>query len=187
MGTKPWNDWYHLTAHTYGTWLYGDRRGWRTRHHREQVEGDYRRPPQPGTFEAKLERSKRLMKRSPVYLWNIDARIAAVAAVVEKFIADQIEIVAASMTRDHLHVLVRCPDHEPREWMGRAKKHSSHILRERGLKPEGSLWGVRCKVDPVKDREHQLNVVGYIRDHRDEGGATWLVTQPDKVCPPRVK
>ena len=37
----PWNDWYHVMCHTYGTWLPGDPKGFRTRHHREQVEGDY--------------------------------------------------------------------------------------------------------------------------------------------------
>ncbi len=185
MSSKPWNDWYHLTAHTYGTWLYGDRRGWRTRHHREHVEGDYRHPPAPGTFEDKLAQSRNLMKRSPVYV-SVPARILVVGVVVEKFQTDGIELLAASMTRDHLHVLVRVPDHNPREWMGRAKKHSSHILREKNLKPEGSLWGVRCKVDPVKDRSHQINIVGYIRDHRDEGGATWIFTNP-KVFAPRVE
>lgn len=70
--------------------------------------------------------------------------------------------------------------------MGRAKKHASHILREKNLKPAGSLWGVRCKVDPIRDRSHQVNTVGYIRDHRDEGGATWVFTNP-KVFPPRVE
>ena len=40
----PWNDWYHCTTHTYGSWLRGDRRGWRARHHREHVQGDYKNP-----------------------------------------------------------------------------------------------------------------------------------------------
>lgn len=47
MGIQPWNDWYHIMCHTYGTWLPGDPRGFRTRHHREHVEGDYKSPPHP--------------------------------------------------------------------------------------------------------------------------------------------
>ena len=46
-----WNGWYHVTANTYGTWLRGDPRGWRERHHRKHVEGDYQTRPVPGTAE----------------------------------------------------------------------------------------------------------------------------------------
>ena len=60
--------WFHVTTHTYGAWLYGDPRGFRTRHHREHVEGDYKNPPPPGTYAAKYERSKRLLKQDPVRL-----------------------------------------------------------------------------------------------------------------------
>jgi hypothetical protein len=33
--------WYHVIISTYGGWLHGDPRGFRTRHHRAHVEGDY--------------------------------------------------------------------------------------------------------------------------------------------------
>jgi hypothetical protein len=29
--------WYHIIMSTYGSWLYGDARGFRTRHHREHI------------------------------------------------------------------------------------------------------------------------------------------------------
>ena len=44
---KPWNFWYHVGSNTKGTWLTGDPRGFRSRHHREHVEGDYRRLSPP--------------------------------------------------------------------------------------------------------------------------------------------
>ena len=68
--SEPWNHWYHCTASTYGTWLRGDPRGWRARHHREHVEGDYRNPPPPGTYAPMLAQSKKLMKRPAVHLPN---------------------------------------------------------------------------------------------------------------------
>lgn len=37
--------WHHIILTTYGSWLPGDLRGFRTRDHREHVEGDYRPPP----------------------------------------------------------------------------------------------------------------------------------------------
>jgi len=48
----PWRDWYHCVVTTYGAWLRGDPRGWRSRHHREHIQGDYRRPPSSGTYVA---------------------------------------------------------------------------------------------------------------------------------------
>src|SRR3954468_9029001 len=45
VAETPWNNWYHCMGNTYGTWLPGDPRGFRTRLHREHVEGDYRNPP----------------------------------------------------------------------------------------------------------------------------------------------
>ena len=65
---RGWNGWYHCTCNTYGTWLRGDPRGWRTRHDRERVEGDYRHPSKPGTWERTYQRSGQLMTRSPVRL-----------------------------------------------------------------------------------------------------------------------
>lgn len=44
----PWNDWCHCMGHTYGTWLPGDPCSFRTRHHRQHIEGDYRNPPPKG-------------------------------------------------------------------------------------------------------------------------------------------
>ena len=55
-------------GHTYGTWLPGDPKGFRTRHHREHIEGDYRNPPPKGIYEGLHECAKRSMKRDPVFL-----------------------------------------------------------------------------------------------------------------------
>ena len=54
--------WFHCTVHTYGAWLHGSARGFRTRHHREHIEGDYKNPPPQGMYDDKLQRSKELLK-----------------------------------------------------------------------------------------------------------------------------
>jgi len=65
-----WNRWYHVNGNTYGTWLRGDARGWRARHHREHCEGDYKNPPPKGTYDKLYRRSKDLMPRDAVRLNN---------------------------------------------------------------------------------------------------------------------
>ena len=42
---EPAPRWFHCTSHTYGAWLHGDERSFRTRHHREHKIGDYKNPP----------------------------------------------------------------------------------------------------------------------------------------------
>ena len=44
---QPWQSWYHCNGTFKGNWLRGDERGWRSRNHREHVEGDYKNPPPP--------------------------------------------------------------------------------------------------------------------------------------------
>ena len=180
MANPPWNDWYHIVTHVYGSWLRGDPRGWRSANHREHVVGDYRNTPPKGKYKIMFERSRALMKRDPV---SVQTRLRGfvVNAVVEKFQRDEIEILIASMDAKHLHVLGRFRDHQPREWMGRAKKHASHLLRQEGLRiEEGGLWARRSRAQPIRDRAHQLNVFGYILQHAEVGAAIWRFDRAQK-------
>ena len=168
-----WNGWYHVTVHVYGSWLRGDPRGWRSRHHREHVDGDYKNPPPKGKYDKLYEFSKAMMKRDPVRIAN-ELRRVVVDAVAEKLLQDQIQVLAISVDAKHLHVLARFPDHRPRHWIGRAKKHVSHFVRQQGLCCDpGGLWAKRCHAEPIAGRRHQLKVFGYILDHAKHGGKIW--------------
>ena len=179
---KAWRGWYHVNGNTYGTWLPGDPRGWRSRHHRIHVDGDYRNPPPTGSGNARLRRSKRLMKRPPVYLTPTQRRIA-VEALVERLLLERHELLAAGVTNVHYHILGRFGDDEVRQPVGRAKKHASHELGKAGL--PGTVWAVRCRPLQIRDREHQLNTFHYIVDHIEQVGAIWtfrdrLLASPDE-------
>jgi hypothetical protein len=180
VAIEPWNDWYHVIAHAYGSWLRGDPRGFRTRHHREHVDGDYKNPPPKGYFDKLHAQSKSLMTRDAVRI-DADLRQFVLDAAVEKLRGDSIELLVASVDAKHLHVLARFPDHRPREWIGRAKKHTSHSARQCGLRQEkGGLWGKRCGVHPVRDRGHQLNTFGYICKHVLQGAVVWRIDRDGK-------
>ena len=116
----PWDHWYHCMGHTYGTWLLGDPKGFRTRHHREHVEGDYRNPPPKGTYDGLHEYSKRAMKREPVFLDAVQ-RKRALEELVASLRRRDLEVRVFSVDRVHLHGLVRVPDHDPKRWIGVAK------------------------------------------------------------------
>src|SRR5207244_2439476 len=136
---SPWDHWYHLTAHTYGSWLRGDPRGWRARHHREHVDGDYKHPPPSGKYEKLHQRSKQLMKRDPVHLARERCQFI-VNEIAAKLIELGIELILVILDDHHLHLLASFPDHRPRHWIGMAKKHSSHMLRTFPDASAGGIW-----------------------------------------------
>jgi hypothetical protein len=167
---SAWNGWYHVTGGTYGTWLRGDPRGWRDRKHREHVEGDYRHPPPPGKYDGLLEYVQSSMKHPPVKL-PCDRRTIAGQAMVEKLVELGCEPISFSLDAVHYHILVRFPHAPARHLVGKAKKHAYHVLRTAGHAER--LWAKRCRVEPIDDRAHQVNVHHYILEHRNVGAWTW--------------
>jgi hypothetical protein len=184
-----WNAWYHLTSNSYGTWLRGDPRGWRERHHRKHVEGDYKNPPKRGTGDKELQKSKDLMQRAAV---RLEKRLRGIAllAIVLTLLGDGMDVIIASLDDHHLHLLARFRDHQPRKRLGWAKfyatkavkEYISHCEKTHGgavgfqlnLKPGEGLWAKRSKAIPIKNRSHQLNVVKYVADHRNRGAILFM-------------
>jgi hypothetical protein len=162
--------WFHVTTHTYGAWLHGDPRGFRTRHHREHVEGDYKKPPPKGTYDADFTRSKLSLKQPPVILTPEWRRVIG-EAIRDRLIELGAELLCVSVSGQHVHYQARMPYLYPRKWTGFAKKHAWHVAVEQGW--SGQLWAKRSKANPIKDRAHQVNTFYYILDHASEGAWVW--------------
>lgn len=166
-----WNNWFHVVLHTYGTWLRGDPRGWRARHHREHVEGDYKNPPPRGKYDPLHEYSRSLMKRDAV---RID-EIVVIEFVLEKFRQrlDQYKTpwAIASFDGVHLYCLMQCNERAPRIISGIAKQYATAQLRAHGLavglnlQLGQSIWAKRSKEKPIADAEHYDDAFNYIHDH----------------------
>jgi hypothetical protein len=203
MTRAPWNNWYHVTGNTYGTWLPGDPRGWRARHHREHVDGDYKNPPPPGAHAQRHDHAKRIMRRQRIILTPPQRRVACLE-IADTLRFHAVEVIDVCVTPKHYHILARfqplpgrslpqrvpilgarndapiSPIRTPRHLVGIAKKQSSKKLTREGLAPAGGVWAVRCKPKPIKDRQHQLRVAGYIKEHLKEGAAVWSLLRPRK-------
>lgn len=160
MADKAWNGWYHCMSNTYGTWLPGDPRGFRTRGHREHVEGDYKRPPPAGVYEQRHEAAKGRMKRDAVVLAKESRRVAC-EEVYDSLVRHGVEVLAVSVSAKHMHVLARFPlegkptfgerglrgkrtsatDDPVRHTMGLAKQWSAKRLIAKGLAASGGGLG----------------------------------------------
>jgi hypothetical protein len=182
MPGAAWNNWYHLMANTYGTWLPGDPRGFRTRRHRRHVQGDYRNPPPAGRDVKLHTAARKLMPRPPVYLTS-EARRVGLTNIHHALVEHSgIESLAVAVGRAHLHVLGRFgpPDEAssamadlPRHYLGIAKQWSAKALVKRNLARPGGVWARRGKIKPIENRAHQVRVFDYILAHRKEGAAVW--------------
>jgi len=187
---SAWRHWYHAITSTYGSWLPGDPRGFRTRKHREHVHGDYKSPPLPGRYEIRHADARRKLKRPSVVLTAPQRRI-----VLEEFretlIAHDGRIIVIAVAATHLHVLAQFLPRPPkptfierglqtsamddpvRYLMGIAKQWSAKRLVREGHFDQGPIWAKRGKIVPLRDRQHQLNVFNYIMKHADERAAVW--------------
>ena len=162
--------WHHVNGNTYGTWLHGNRRGWRSRHGRDNCVGDYKNPPPDGMYDRLEDYSRRVMTGEPVIL-TPDQRAAACGAMIEKFASCGVTVLALSMGAKHYHILAHFPDTRVRHWVGLAKKYASYILSELDL--PGRVWARKCRPLPIRDRSHQVNTFEYILAHRQQGSCVW--------------
>jgi hypothetical protein len=176
---RPWEDWYHGTGHMYGSWLRGDPRGWRSRHHREHVDGDYKNPPPAGKYTDLFNYSKSLMKRDPVRIES-ELRRFVLDAVIERLQRLSIEIAIASLDGIHLHGLLRCPEHNPRIVLGIAKQYATAQLKAHGfavglsLELGKGIWAKGSHPEPIRDSSHFENAFDYIKEHEMRGGEVWV-------------
>lgn len=179
----------HVTGSTYGQWLRGDPRGWRSKGHREHVEGDYRCPPPAGMYSTMYARSQALMKREGVWLgW--EARVLVCRVMVEALRFHHVHVMDLCVGAVHYHVLARfVPEdeevwdlirregrsqkREPRHLMGIAKKESARALSRTRLVEPGGVWAGGCGRRYIRNLNHFKRVVEYIPGHAEEGAAVY--------------
>ncbi len=196
-GRNPgaWNNWYHLVGSTHAAWLPGDPRGFRTFNHRLHVEGDYQSPPPLGRYAALRRRAGAKRRKPPVVLGGEQRRVIC-RALIEKLEALEAEPLALAVAGQHFHGLIRFADLDaatekqyrqsllrngrdpaPRHFLGLARRHAALVLGQPGLKSPGPLWAAGPKIEPIRDRSHQVNVVRYIRDHAREDAAVYVLAR----------
>jgi hypothetical protein len=71
-----------------------------------------------------------------------------------------------------MHLLVKLPSSQTRQWIGLAKKHAWFTVREVGW--TGKLWAKRAKFEPVRYRRHLENALRYIVAHETQGAWVWV-------------
>src|SRR5688572_11224050 len=188
---SAWNGWYHCTGSTYGAWVRGDPRGWRSRKHHEHVDGDYRNPPAPGKYPYEFEQSKKLMKRQRVEL-TPEQREVACREFVKALLEREVEVNEFCVGKKHWHGKLRFRDphlhkgvqRDANVLIGQAKGKCAYAMSSTGVIQRGGVWAQKCRVRPIKDEQHSANVSKYIPDHARKGCAIYVHTaKPGALAP----
>ena len=169
--------WFHLIVTTYGSWLPGDPRGFRTWHHKEHVDGDYKSPPPTGFYDDRHGFSQRKLNDDPTVLSAPHREIVGLG------LRDRLQqlggrVLALSVSGCHCHLQVELEDCDVRLPLGVAKQHAWYALRAVAWKQK--LWAKRCKVVRIRDRQHQRRVYRYVLKHREEGA--WVWSELEQQC-----
>jgi len=171
MAEDPSNwRWFHSTIGTYGSWLPGDPRGFRARHHREHVDGDYRQPPPAGYYDGLFTAAKNNMNHAATTLSSEQRRVVG-EALLSALVKFEAVVVTLAVAAQHAHLLAKMPPDAPRDWIGRAKINAWYRLRDAGTTIK--LWAKRGRNERVYDREHQLRVHRYILRHAEVDAWVW--------------
>jgi hypothetical protein len=170
--------WFHVILTTYGAWLPGDPRGFRTRDHRDHVEGDYKSPPPRGIYEG-LHRSAKRSQTDPTMTFHQTEKKQVAEWLWDRLtgLGGQMAIVAVAAR--HAHLLSKMPPKSTREWIAACKRHVTFNFKDHGINRK--IWAQGAKFVPIKDWPHQLNVFRYIARHVDEGA---YVRRYIKPCGP---
>jgi len=173
---KDWL-WRHVILSTYGSWLPGDKRGFRTRRHREHVEGDYKSPPPPGEHGRLEDVVRSTMKHPPTRLPPLVRRAVGVALIDRLEMLDVL-VVCIAVSGERVHLLAKMPASPTVvwKWIGTAKRHAWFVLRDEGW--DGKMWGGKGKAIPVRNRQYQMRVYRYIIDHERQGAWVWKWGDP---------
>lgn len=165
----PGSIWRHVILSTYGSWLHGDPRGFRSREHRLHSSGDYKAPP-PAGEHAGLH-GYELARTAEKVSISREVRPCLGHALREAFEARSSRVLAMAVCATHVHVLAELPND-----MDAAKRivHACKGAASAGVRRllPGRIWAAGGKLKPVRDREHQRRVYRYILDQQNDGW-TW--------------
>jgi len=161
---EHWSDWVHAICNTRGSWLPGDPRGFRSRHHRIHNSGDYRTPPPAGEHHG-LYRSAQ-SRAAPMIRLSQQEQVIVANAFAAKLTAMDLMPSTLAIDEIHMHCLVRVGTCDAKVLIGRAKQHASHAVHS--LRP-GRIWSQGCHVVRVRDASHWESVRRYILDHAHKG------------------
>lgn len=173
--TSPGMCWRHVIINTLGTWLDGDRRGFRSRKHRIHSSGDYRHPPPAGEHQG-LHDYHEDRARAEVTIAQA-LRPAMGRAILAHLLGHPYRTLAFAIGKVHAHFLVELPESLPlvKAIVGEAKRRSSRAVKD---ELAGNVWASGGTFKMVETEGHLRGANDYIP--YDQGPLAWTWSFRDR-------
>ena len=165
-----WNNWYHCMLTAYGQWLPGDPRGWRTRDHREHVDGDYKNRPQATDFAKGLHSHAHTLLKFPPVRFVPESRQPIGMLILESLSIQKVPLAALAVCPTNIHLLIQSADPRIKVILGKCKQN---VTRNYSPPKDHTWWAEDSAPKPIKEDSHFNNARQYILDHEKKEGA-WI-------------
>jgi REP element-mobilizing transposase RayT len=162
--------WRHVIINTFGTWLHGDERGFRSRKHRIHSSGDYRDRPPPEEHAGLHEFQKAHARREVTI--DRSRRRTVGQALLTALLHRHYRILALAVGKVHAHALVELPESlaTVKAIVGDAKRKSSRAAK---TQLPGTVWASGGTFKMVKDDDHLRRANDYIMYDQGLDAWTW--------------
>jgi REP element-mobilizing transposase RayT len=162
--------WRHVVINTFGTWLHGDGRGFRSRMHRIHSSGDYRHRPREGEHGGLHTHHDRVSGDEVTIERGLRKVIGQ--TLLSSLFDRHYRVLTIAVGKVHSHALVELP--EPlstvKAIIGEAKRASSRAVK---TQLPGSIWAAGGTFLIVKNDPHLRKANDYILYDQGPGAWTW--------------
>ncbi len=181
------DQWWLVTWNTYGSWLPGDPRGFRTWRGTEYVPPPVRyAEPGETTYNRAEYAERHAMARDsadePVVLSRTHQELILPALVKE--LADiPLHASAIAVGTSHVHLLAKFAERRIRKTVGRLKAAATRAIHEAdpAFQPK-RIWAKGCHMKSKETEAEYRNALNYIKRHVDEGALIHIFSKP--TAPP---
>lgn len=171
--------WWLVTWTTYGTWLPGDPRGFRTWRGREHVPPPrrYAKPGQatydPAVYGQRHESAQEAAKG--VVTLTIGEQKTTLHVIINEIALVAIRPAAMSVGPTHVHLLAQFGSLMIRPTVGRLKAAATRALQN----PSTRVWAKNCHMASKRTPDQFTAALNYVRHHVNEQCLVYCWTQAD--------
>jgi hypothetical protein len=165
--------WWLITWGTYGSWLPGDPRGFRTWRRREYVPPTYgkaqsgERIYDPAAYTERLDESRSRLTSTAVSL-TVHERREACSALVVEIAAVRIVPAILAVAKHHAHLISQFGDLEIRPTVGRLKAAATRSMKDPSFDPP-SVWAKGCHMESLNSENDFVAAYQYVEQHGAQG------------------
>lgn len=182
--------WWLVTWNTYGTWLPGDPRGFRTWRGHEYVPPPqrYAKPGEP-VYDSREYAARQMATRAitdtPVRLTPSQQQFT-LAAIVNDIAELPMTPAVMSVGTDHVHLLARFGSLKIRPTVGRLKSMATRAIKEADPTFDPNrAWAKDCHERRLDDESAYRTGFAYVQRHTDEGALIHIWRKP--TTPPSLE